>query len=135
MIFGGVEDRTNAQVQALQAAERPLHLPRAFVTAAGLLGGEPGLRLCGPHHVDPVQFRLLADGLLAALPAEGALLDRPREVLGHLVAVDHPPYFHADLVRAEGFALSPGHLRSDGLQLMLRGRQQLLALAATLLSP
>ena len=53
------------------------------------LGGEPFGRLAGPHHVNPVQFRLPPDRFFPTMPAERAVRNRPLEVLGHLVAIDH----------------------------------------------
>ena len=50
----------------------------------------------GTDHVDPVQCRLLGDGVVVPLVAEALLGDLELEVLAHLEAAEHAPHAQAD---------------------------------------
>src|SRR5215831_17188816 len=87
--LGARVNRSHPQLDPFQAAKGALYLRATLVAPYCSLGREALLRLAGANHVNPIQLRLLLDGLFPTLPLETALVDRVLEVLAHLVLPEH----------------------------------------------
>ena len=94
---------------------------------------QPLGRLAGPDHIDPIQKLFVIDRVFLAGPPQMAVADRQGEMFGHLVMVDDLARPHADRGRRLGSARRRATLRGQRLQFGLRGREQVLALLASLL--
>ena len=129
-----MEDRADLQVDALEAAEGPLHRTEALVGAHGRVGIERGLGHAGAHHVQSVQSGLGSNRRgVAPVGEEPLLVDGPREVLGHLVPGDDLAHPRLNLALArEAPLLAPGR-RGNGCEHRLGGVEQGRALPRPLL--
>ena len=79
------------QIDTFQRAEGPLDQRQVLVRRHRGLGTDFVRRQTGAYHIDAVEPRLGCDLLLPAVEREAAIGDIEREVLLHLVLVDHRP--------------------------------------------
>ncbi len=97
-----MENRTNPNVDPLEAAKHLFDLRQILVGSHGILGRVPLLRLGSADHIDAVQSRFLLNGRLIALPEKRTVFNVQDEVFPHLVPVDDFPYFQGDFTHNYG---------------------------------
>ena len=131
--FLAVADGAHPDVEPFEGAEPAFDVGQSLVGAHRVFGGEPRGGLAGAKHVDAVEARLGVDACVVALIDQTPVVDRPPEVLGHLVPGDDPSHLVSELCRIERRAGAPGGLARDAFEPCLGGGEQRLALARPLL--
>ena len=128
-----MKDRPHPQVHSLQATKHPLDLRQTLIGAHRVGRRQALFLFTAANHIQTVEVGFALDRLLTARPSEHAVGHLGLKMFADLVTVQHAAHLHADLVSSERRAPAPLHLGRDALQLLLGGRQQLLALAPPLL--
>ena len=128
-----VVDGAHLEVDALERAEGRLDPAEVFIAAHGLLGAHALLRNGGADHVNAVQGGFGGHFFLVDAPVEGIVGDFQQDVLSHFVLVDGFADAQPDLVFPLERFLRPLRRCDDLVELLLRRREQLLALSRAFL--
>src|SRR5271166_999313 len=123
-IFGAMANGPHQQVDALQAAKRPLDFRQTLVAAYRVFRREARDGFAGAQHINPIELRFLIDGILAATASETPLADLTVKVLTHLVAAQDLTHFQPDLRRREWLVFPPRHVLGDLRQTLLRSLEK-----------
>ena len=120
-------DRSDLQIDALQAAEGALDQAQGLVTAhrGGVVEYRGGQ--AGAHDINAVEGRLGGDCLGLAGKAKAVVGNVEDEVLGHFVPVEHGSDFETDCGHATQRLALAGHRRGEARQFAVAADDQAFA--------